>query len=1050
MPEQSGKKEDLLRELDLLQEQVKHIEQEILRWKRVQDSSRENDARLKEVQQLAQIGLWEWRPRSGEVFWSDETCRILGFSTDTVPSLDTLFQVIHPDDLSFVKSSINECLDRKNSYNIDLRIIRPDRCERIVNSRGRVEYDKSGRPARMSGTVLDITDRKNAEEALRRSEGKYHDFFENANDAIFLVDARQNYVDVNKKGLELLGYSHAEIVTMSIFDMIPEDQRLRSKEEFAKLRRGGTYEKFRGRVKTRDGRWLDIEVSSSAIMEGEKFIGSWDILRDITEQAGAERALRESEARLKEAQRIARMGDWGWDVKTNRVEWSEELYRIYGYAPSEIQPDYELVIKTMHPGSRDKFLDAIAAALEGKRPFEMDYSFFRKDGSVAVLHTIGKVVYDENGEPARMVGTVQDITDQKKAEETLRESEEKFRSIFDAANDGILITENSTRRIVEANKAMCAMLGYTREEMKGLRIEDIHPEKDIAGVLEEFEKQLRGEKTMTPDIPIRRKDDSVFYADISTTTLLLGGRHCSIGIFHDISERKSAEEAYKNSEKFIRSILDTVDEGFIVVDRDFRILIANREYCSQAGAASKDVIGRHCYEISHGVNGPCHERGEECAVRYVFETGEPYTALHKHVGGDEGFLYVETKAFPIRDASGSVTSVIETVNNITEKHLLEEVRLKTQKLEAIGTLAGGIAHDFNNLLQGVFGYISMARKNHDLNERTLNMLDQAEQALHLCVNLTKQLLTFSKGGLPVKKLLSIGEVVESAVKFALSGSSVDYRILLDEDLRMVEADEGQIGQAIQNIVLNAGQAMPSGGTILVTGRSVSLPRKGEHQLLEEGAYVEISVQDSGVGIPEKHLTKIFDPYFTTRQKGSGLGLATAYSIVKNHGGMINVVSEVDRGSTFSIYLPAVPGERQGRPELSAADGVERKGKVLVMDDEKLVRNIAGEMILAAGHEVEFARHGEEAIAKYRAARKSGRPFDVVILDLTIRGGIGGRETLERIRAFDPDVKAVVSSGYSEGAVIADFRAYHFAACLAKPYNFEDLKNTLQVLISRST
>src|SRR5208283_402742 len=342
--------------------------------------------------------------------------------------------------------------------------------------------------------------------------------------------------------------------------------------------------------------------------------------------------------------------------------------------------------------------------------------------------------------------------------------------------------------------------------------------------------------------------------------------------------------------------------------------------------------------------------------------------------------------------------------DITDRKKLEEQLHQSQKLEAIGTLAGGIAHDFNNLLQGIFGYISIAKLNAADKNKSIAALEQAEKALHMSVNLTTQLLTFSKGGKPVKKKITLQPLIENSVRFALSGSSTDYRINLDSDLGLVDADEGQIGQVIQNIVLNADQAMPMGGTIVITAKNVHASKKGILQLPKEGKYVEISVQDNGIGISDEHLSKIFDPYFTTKAKGSGLGLATCYSIVRNHGGAIHVSSKVGMGTTFYVYLPAIEAVKEAlqAPELFP---FVRNGKILVMDDEELIRDIAVDMIHALDHEVEFAEHGEEAVEKYKAAMESGNPFDVVILDLTIRGGIGGRETIERLLAVNPGIRA---------------------------------------------
>ncbi len=436
---------------------------------------------------------------------------------------------------------------------------------------------------------------------------------------------------------------------------------------------------------------------------------------------------RRKEDRLSRAQAISHVGDWEWEIATNAVQWSDEMYRIYGFEPRSVSPDYGLVLAQMHPESKDEFLKAIDAALKEDRHFEMDYRFFRKDGSEAMLHTIGEVIRDASGSPVRMLGIVQDITDRVEVERRLRDSEDKFRSIFEQAIDGIMIADPVQKRMIEANRAICAMLGYTRDELITLRVEDIHPKEDLPGILDLFERQLRGEISLGSDVPMLRKDGSVLYVDVNATQVTVGGKQCLIGIFRDITERKQAaealrqrekqlaesqriahigswehnlttgqalwsdelfrlvgldpntdpadfetffdmvhpddkpvlkkaidetvrlhtpfnidyrlilkngstrilhaqaeliqddtgtqailsgigqditerkraEEKLRDSEQFIRRILDTVDESFIVINRDLRILTANAAYCLQFGGAFGEVIGRHCYEISH-------------------------------------------------------------------------------------------------------------------------------------------------------------------------------------------------------------------------------------------------------------------------------------------------------------------------------------------------------------------------------------------------------------------------------------------------------------------
>jgi two-component system cell cycle sensor histidine kinase/response regulator CckA len=590
--------------------------------------------------------------------------------------------------------------------------------------------------------------------------------------------------------------------------------------------------------------------------------------------------------------------------------------------------------------------------------------------------------------------------------------------------------------------------GCLPDELLGKSWRDTVPPNLIPLIESDFSKTLhtRSVGLWGGECPAFRKDGTTLLTEVTATSRWdeTGTYLGHICIVRDITERKRVEEKIQRSEGFIRSILDSVDEEFIVVDRDYRVLTANKAYCAQVSLPSEAVIGRRCHEISHKSSRPCCEEGEECAVKRVFETGEPHTAVHKHPGKDGQLIFVETKAFPIKDDAGNVTSVIETLNNITERHLLQEERLKTQKLESIGTLAGGIAHDFNNLLQGVFGYISLAKMNIDHKDKSLAMIEQAEKALHQSVSLTTQLLTFSKGGKPVRAPISLEPVIDSAVKFALSGSRTHYRLTLDPGLWLVDADAGQLGQVVQNIAMNADQAMPDGGCVEITGRNVPPADPDLPQGLARRDHVMISIRDTGIGIPAQDLERIFDPYFTTKKRGSGLGLATSYSIVRNHDGRIFAHSEIDGGSTFTIYLPAATAAATA---VTVAPQGARHARILVMDDEDMIRNIAVELLSVLGHSVASADKGETAIAAFRAAREAGRPFDLVILDLTIRGGMGGAETVRLLREIDPDVKAVASSGYSDDATLSDHRGLGFAAFLKKPYTIKQLQETLGSLLS---
>jgi len=392
-------------------------------------------------------------------------------------------------------------------------------------------------------------------------------------------------------------------------------------------------------------------------------------------------------------------------------------------------------------------------------------------------------------------------------------------------------------------------------------------------------------------------------------------------------------------------------------------------------------------------------------------------------------------------------AVITIVRDITERKKRDEEFIRACKLKSLSTLAGGIAHDFNNLLTGILGNASIARTFVNPGDKLHKIMTDLENTSLRAKDLTQQLLTFAKGGAPVKKTVSIAKLLRDSATLVLSGSNVKCDFAIAKGLWPVEVDEGQIAQVIHNLIINAKQAMPDGGTIQVSAENFALSAEN-NPFIKNGKYVKITVKDTGVGIPEEHLPKIFDPYFTTKEEGSGLGLATAYSIIKNHAGYIMAESAAGVGTTFYIHLPA------SKKEIDRVEAVEEKlvsgkEKILVMDDDDIVRDVAGKMLTKLGYEVDFARDGSEAIELYKKSKNSGRPFDVVIIDLTIPGGMGGRETMQKLLEIDPYVKAIVSSGYSDDAVMSNYTNYNFKGVIAKPYRIEELSRTVHSVLAET-
>ncbi len=693
------------------------------------------------------------------------------------------------------------------------------------------------------------------------------------------------------------------------------------------------------------------------------------------------------------------------------------------------------------------FQEIMIALFEGKNQFETAGINRTLLGKKIHVNLKWSLLPESNGKPTRALVSIEDITGRKQAAEKLRESEDMFRSIFEQAIDGIMIADPVRKRNIEANSAICNMLGYTRDEILSRRLEDLHPQEELPRILDLFERQVRGEISLAPDITMLRKDGSVVYVDVNATRVTLGGKQCIMGIFRDITERKLAEEALQESERSLKTLMSNLPGMAYRCcnDRNWTMEYVSEGAAALTGYQPADLTGnaKIAYNdlIHHDDQKPVWE-----TVQKTIGSRDKFRLSYRIRRADGQERWVWEQGQGVFSLAGDLLALEGFIIDVSERRLLEEERLKTQKLEAIGTLAGGIAHDFNNLLQGVFGYISLAKLSADQKEKSVAALEQAEKALHLSVNLTSQLLTFSKGGKPVKQRIDLRPMIENAARFALSGSRSDYLLDISDDLWAADADSGQLGQVIQNIVLNADQAMPEGGHVEITAINVQAPNNDLPQGLHNGRYVKISIKDNGIGISEQYLAKIFDPYFTTKEKGSGLGLATSYSIVRNHGGFIDVQSLPGKGSTFVVYIPAAALVAT-KPIVAAVIRPALKGRILVMDDDEVVRMVAGELIRALGHDVDFAEHGDAAISKYRTARESGDPFDVIILDLTIRGGMGGMETIQKLREIDPEVKAVVSSGYSDNAATAEYQMNGFRSFLKKPYNIEELRDTLNALLT---
>ncbi len=513
--------------------------------------------------------------------------------------------------------------------------------------------------------------------------------------------------------------------------------------------------------------------------------------------------------------------------------------------------------------------------------------------------------------------------------------------------------------------------------------------------------------------------------------------------FHGLSiALREREQRLSDEKERLAVTLRSIGDGVIVADTDGLIVLLNRVAEELTGWTSEQAAGRSFCEVFATRHA---QTREPCAniVAAVLSTDSivslPGNTVLVRQDGSE--LQIEDSAAPIHDRESRIIGIVLAFRDITEKRRLEGELVRSEKLLAIGVLAGGIAHDFNNLLTGILGNISLARGDLAPGLRAQERLDQAEAAARRASDLTQQLLTFSRGGEPVRRAADIVTIIKESARFVLSGSSTKAVFACGQGIWPVEVDAGQMSQVFNNLSLNAVQAMRPGGTVTYAVQNTSLGA-GELSALPGGDYVLIAVHDEGAGISAEHLGRIFDPYFTTKPDGTGLGLASAHSIVQRHGGHISVESAPSRGTTFRIWLPAARGAAPAAIAREQEPYPAGHGRVLVMDDEALVREVASEILRSIGYEPVTATGGEQALELYRQALEEGRPFRAVVMDLTIPGGVGGKEAITRLLALDPGARAIVSSGYSNDPVMANYRSHGFRAVAVKPYNVKDFARAL--------
>ena len=724
------------------------------------------------------------------------------------------------------------------------------------------------------------------------------------------------------------------------------------------------------------------------------------------------------------------------DSEDRIVLFNSACERLTGYTFSEVKGKtfwHNLLL----PEEKQQVLNFGKEIVKAEKGETLHYTnhVVSKDGWVYLIEWSSYVFRDCQGQLLFIVCTGIDITEREKVKKALEYSEKLFHSIFDNANDAILVAPFSDGKLgnyIEVNNTASRLLGYTKEEFLMMSPATIP-------VLNKGSRHMYdGNLSATFDSILIAKNGEAVLFEYNAHLFEMDGQTFSVALARDVRERKQKERELQDNEKRYRKLVELCPDAIFVHDGG-HFLYANKACARLLRAQSAQwMINRSIKETQQPESADIVKE----RIKKIWKTRETQPSLEHMVRCFDGAV-IEVEAVSSFIYYHGQPAIQVVMRDITKKKKTEQEMLRASKLKTIGSLAGNIAHEYNNILTVILGNLSLAQYYTDDKPKVKAVLKEAEGASRQAQELTQRLLTFARGGQPVKRAMDIRNLLIRCASMVTQQENTSCNLCLPGDLLPVNADENQIYHAISNVVTNALQAMPEGGTVHIAAENMVVSEGLPVSASEDAAFIKITIRDEGDGIAEEHIGNIFDPFFTTKAGGSGLGLSTAYSIIKKHGGYITVESEKGQGAAFIINLPAASADNLPAEQLPVS--INGSGRVLFMDDEAPIRRTTQEMLMCLGYEGVTAVNGEEALQLYKKAAAEEKPFKFVILDLRVADGMGGKDTLKQLLEFDPTVRAVVSSGYFSDPVMANYKKYGFLGCVPKPFTIEQLALELKKL-----
>lgn len=1111
----------------------------------------ESEKRFQRLFLSAAAGISLRYPRGKFIQANPAFCEMVGYSEDELRGLDAR-TLIHPDDRAVYEKMIDQLLANEvESVVLEKRYQHKQGHDVWARASISCVHSESGEPTYVIAIAEDITDRVRAQQYASGLQERLAMTLEHMTDAFCLLDHEWRISYLNKVAEELVLHTTEEVRDVKLWERFPPTAGSLLYTEFHRAVEEGTpahFELFYPPLNN----WF--EVHAYPVPDGLAVY-----FRATTEQKHAIEELRASEERFKIVARATNDTIWDWDLTTDALWWSEGLETMFGYRPDEVVPDIRAWTRLIHPDDEKWVTESVNQLIaRGGDHWSGEYRFVAKDGSVRHVLDRGHIIYNANGVPMRMVGSLVDLTEYKRAEEALRESEERFRQmaesiddvfwIWDPIADRILyaspryeqifghpreelysnprafeqdmhpediqrlrqsaardplsikmdyrlqldnqrvrwvsvrtypvynddgtlrytvgigqditalkeaneqlrlseeqyrllfannphpmwVYDRETLRFMAVNKQAVQQYGYSEAEFLSMTIRDIRPSEDLPRLIEKL-----ADLTTSRNHTLwkhRRKDGSLFDAEISSDAIVFGGRHARLVLANDVTERRRASEKIRQQ----AALLDKAQDAIMVCDLDHHITYWNDSATRIYGWRADEAIGKTTMGLLYQDPSAFLR-----AHQQLLEKGEWFGELHQ-VDRQGNHLLVEVRWTLLHDEIAGAERVLSINTDVTERKRLEAQFMRAQRLESIGTLAGGIAHDLNNVLAPILLSLGMLKRktNSPVEQKLLTTLESSAQR---GADMVRQVLSFARGVDGERVVVDVGQVVrdlENLIRETFD-RSIQFTVAIGDNLSPVLGDPTQIHQVILNLCVNARDAMPEGGTLEIAVSSVQIdsPFASMDLVAEPGIYVVLSVSDTGVGIPPDVRERIFDPFFTTKDvgKGTGLGLSTVQAVVKSHGGFINVYSEVGKGTEFKVYLPALEDQSSRESEAQSVSLPYSNGElVLVIDDEPAIRQITQQTLESFGYRVLTAEDGAEALSIYA---KYQRDISIVLTDMMMPG-MDGFALIEALRARNPAVKVVAASGLADADKVTKASRIGVSYFLQKPYTTESLLKAL--------